>query len=489
MTGMTSVGAVPELVEPGACALVGMLGRREVSCVEVVSAHLDHIERVNPQVNAIIALRDRHAVLVEAAECDALLARGEPLGPLHGLPVAVKDLAEVAGLAWTAGSPVYRDRTGAIDELFVRRIRAAGAIVIGKTNTPELGYGSQTYNPVWGVTRNPYDLSRTAGGSSGGAAAALALRMLPVADGSDYLGSLRNPAAFCNVWGMRPSAGRVPKPGFVAQLGEVGPMGRSVADVATLLSVLAGPDPAALLARPEGPSTLAGPLDADVAGMRVAWVGDLGGHLAVEREVLELGRAAAGVLESLGCVVEEALPAQRFDDLWQTVLTWRWWKALELEPLHADPATRALLKPEIVWEIEHGLRLSALDVTRALAARQRWLDVLAGYFGRFDAVLAPSAQVFPFDADTPWPAEVAGRPMDTYHRWMETVAPWSLAGAPALGMPAGFGAGGLPTGVQLVGRPGADLQVLQLGRAYEEATQWVNRVRPPLLAPRESRPE
>jgi ureidomalonase len=478
---MTSTATGPDLVEHDARELSGLIERREVSCVDVVRAHLDQIDRFDPQVNAIIARRDPDAVLAEAAERDAQLARGERAGRLHGLPVAVKDLAEVAGLPWTAGSPAYRARVGAADELYVRRLKDAGAIVVGKTNTPELGFGSQTYNPVTGATRNPYDLSRTPGGSSGGAAAALALRMLPVADGSDYMGSLRNPAAFCNVWGMRPSTARVPKPGYVAQLSEIGPMGRSVADVGWLLSVLAGPDPDHLMGRAEDPAVFAGCLDADVTGTRVAWVGDLGGRLAFEPGVLELGRAAADTLASLGCVVEEALPEQDFDELWSIALVWRWWNALDLEPLHADPATRELLKPEIVWEIEGGLGLSALDVTRALAGRRRWADAVAAFFTRYDFVLAPSAQVFPFDVGTPWPAEVGGRPMDTYHRWMETVAPWSLAGTPVLGMPAGFDARGLPTGVQLIGRPGADLDVLRLGRAYEEATRWVSRVRPALL--------
>jgi Asp-tRNA(Asn)/Glu-tRNA(Gln) amidotransferase A subunit family amidase len=470
----------PELVEPDACDLAGLIERREVSCVEVLRAHLEHIERTNPGVNAIIALRDPDVLLAEAADRDAQLARGGRLGWLHGLPVAVKDTVEVEGLPWTAGSLVFRDRVGAVDELHVRRMKAAGAIVIGKTNVPELAYGSQTYNSVWGTTVNPYDPTRTAGGSSGGAAAALALRMLPVADGSDYLGSLRNPAAFCNVLGMRPSAGRVPKAGYVAQLAEVGPMGRSVADVAALLSVIAGPDPGALIARAEDPAVFAGPLESDVERMRIAWVGDLGGHLATEPGVMELGRAAAKVFESLGCVVEEALPDHPFDELWTTFLTWRGWNALDLEPLYADPATRRLLKPEVVWEIERGLALSALDISRAVAGRRRWVDAVAAFFDRYDAVLAPSTQVFPFAAATPWPVEIDGRPMDTYHRWMETVAPWTLAGAPVLGMPAGFDTRGLPTGVQLVGRPGADLDVLRLGHAYEEATQWVRRV-PPLV--------
>lgn len=472
---------VPELVEHDALVIAGMIGRREVSCVEVLLAYLEQIERHNPAANAIVALRPPEELLAQARERDAQLARGARAGWLHGLPVAVKDLAEVEGMAWTAGSPIHRDRVGATDELFVRRMKRAGAIVVGKTTTPELGYGSQTYNALNGVTRNPYDLARTVGGSSGGAAAALALRMLPVADGSDYMGSLRNPAAFCNVLGFRPTAGRVPKPGFVAQLAEVGPMGRSVADVAALLSVLAGPDEGAPLGRTDDPRVFAGPLDADVTGTRVAWVGDLGGHLAFEPGVLELGRGAADVLASLGCHVEETVPDFPFDELWQVMLVWRWWKALDLEPLHADPASRRALKPEIRWEIERGLALSGLDIARAVAARQRWFETVTGLFGRYDAVLAPSAQVFPFDAATPWPAEIGGRRMDTYHRWMETVAPWSLAGTPVLGMPAGFDGRGLPTGVQLVGPPGADLDVLRLGHAYEQATRWVRRVRPALL--------
>jgi ureidomalonase len=437
-----------KLVEHDALPLARLVREREVSCVEVMRAHLDRIAEVNPRLNAIIALRDPDELLAEAAAHDA----GPVWGPLHGLPVAVKDLSEVAGLPWTAGSPVYRDRVGAVDEPFVRRMRAAGAIVIGKTNTPELGFGSQTYNPVHGTTRNPYDPTRTVGGSSGGAAAALAARMLPIADGSDYLGSLRNPAAFCHVLGFRPSAGLVRPHGTVAQLGEIGPMGRTVADVAALLAVMADR------------SLFAGPLESDVTGTRVAWVGDLGGRLATEPGILELGRGAADALAALGCTVEDVVPEQDFDELWDTALVWRGWYALEHEPLYR--AHPELLKPEIRWEVERALTLSALDVARAVAARERWMGAVATLFESYDAVLAPSTQVFPFDAATHWPSEIDGRPMDSYHRWMETVAPWSLAGTPVLGMPAGFDARGLPTGVQLVGRPGADLDVLRLGQAY-----------------------
>lgn len=456
-----------ELPDLSAGELLGLIACGEASCVEVVRAHLDRIDALDPQVNAIVSRPDRSVVLAEAADRD----RAPEHGALHGLPIAVKNLSEVAGLAFTAGSPIFRDQVGVVDEPFVARLRAAGAVVVGKTNTPEMGYGSQTYNPVHGATRNPYDLTRTIGGSSGGAAAALAARMLPIADGSDYMGSLRNPAAFGNVLGFRPTAGTVAPPGPLAQLGEVGPMGRTVADVARLLAVLA--DPAR---RP------AGPLDGPVAGTRVAWVGDLGGRLAMEPGVLELGRSAADALAGLGCVVEEHVPSFDFDELWDAFLVWRGLHALELAPLHADPALRAQLKPAIVWEIDRGLEFTALDVSRAVGARQRWIEAVAALFDRYDAVLAPSTQVFPFDVGTPWPEVVAGRRMDTYHRWMETVMPWSMAGTPVLAMPAGFDPRGLPTGVQLVGPAGADHAVLRLGRAYEEATQWVARHPPTLVS-------
>jgi len=254
---------VSDLPDLSAGDLVAVVARGEASCVEVVGAHLDRIDALNPRVNAIVGLRDQADVLAEAAARDRATERG----PLHGLPIAVKDLSEVAGLPWTQGSPIFRDQVGAVDEPFVARLRAAGAVVVGKTNTPEMGFGSQTFNPVYGATRNPYDLGRTIGGSSGGAAAALAARMLPIADGSDYMGSLRNPAAFGNVLGFRPTAGTVVPPGPIAQLGELGPMGRTVADVARLLGVMAARPPAEL--------------DGPVAGTRVAWVGDLGGRLGV----------------------------------------------------------------------------------------------------------------------------------------------------------------------------------------------------------------
>jgi Asp-tRNA(Asn)/Glu-tRNA(Gln) amidotransferase A subunit family amidase len=442
-----------------ATELAGRIRRREISCVEVMGAYLTRIDALNPRVNAVVALRDPDVLLRAAAERDAQLARGEYLGWLHGMPFAVKDMVPAEGLPWTEGSPLYARRVAEADDPFVRRVREAGAIVIGKTNVPEFGLGSQTYNRVYGATATPYDTTRTAGGSSGGAASALALRLLPVADGSDYLGSLRNPAAFCNVLGFRPSYGRIASPGFVAHPAVVGPMGRTVDDVAALLGVMSGSD-----VRPAAPER----------AVRIAWVGDLDGYLPTEPGLLDVCRGALRVFEDLGCRVEEAVPDYPPERIWSTVLTWRWWGMLRgHDELYADPAVRAALKPEIVWEFENGLRLSALDVARAEIARTQWYEAALRFFDTYDFVVAPSTQVFPFPVTTHWPKEIDGRPMDSYHRWMETVAPWSMTGMPALGMPAGFDARGLPAGIQLVGRPGADADVLGLARAYEERTHWV----------------
>ncbi|MGW2370638.1 amidase [Streptomyces sp. NPDC001667] len=477
-TGDDSSKAAAGLIHLDALKLSRLIKKRKVSCVEVMEAFLAHIERFNPQVNAIVALQDRKGLLAQARERDAQLCRSEYLGWMHGFPHAVKDLAPAKGLPWTEGSPVYRNRIADFDALFVKRIKDAGAIIIGKTNTPEFGLGSQTYNPVWGITKTPYDTSRTAGGSSGGAAAALALRMLPVADGTDYMGSVRNPAAFNNVLGFRPTWGRVPDPGFIAQMAVAGPMGRTVPDVAALLSVMAGPHLSAPLAMDDDPMIFTQCLERDFRGTRIAWTGDFGGHFATEPGVLALCRRSFAAFESIGCIVEDALPKFDPDRLWETFLTWRWWGNHRLYPLYMNPATRKMLKPEAIWEIKNGLKLSALDITRADTARNDWYKAVLELFEIYDYILAPSAQVFPFNANVHWPSEIDGREMDTYHRWMETVTPWSLTNNPVLAMPVGFNSHGLPTGVQLIGKHSADLAVLQLGYAYEQVTDWVHRVPP-----------
>ncbi|KVE32622.1 amidase [Burkholderia sp. TSV86] len=473
------------IVEMPAHRLADMIRRKEVSCVETMRAYLDHIERVNGEINAIVALRERAALLDEAAHKDAALARGEYEGWLHGMPQAPKDLLMTKGIVTTLGSPIFRAMMPSADALVAARMRAAGAVFIGKTNTPEFGLGSHTFNEVYGATRNPYDWTKSAGGSSGGAAAALAARMLPVADGSDFGGSLRNPAAFCNVYGMRPSQGRVPHwPAldvFVQQLGTEGPMGRTVADVAQLLAIQAGYDRRDPLSLTDDPRRFAQSLDADLRGARIAWVGDWNGYLATEPGVLELCEASFGALRAIGCEIDAALPPFSPERLWRTWLAHRHWLAGGSLLMHyREPARRALLKPEAIYEVEGLLKLGAADILEASAARSAWHQTLATFFDRYDYVAAPAAQVFPFDVDMRWPTTIAGRGMDTYHRWMETVVPWTLAGCPVVSVPVGFNAAGLPMGMQLIGRPRDDFAVLQLAHAYESECDWVSARRPSL---------
>lgn len=458
---------------------------KRVSCKEVMTAHLDHIERLNAKVNAIVSLQDRESLLKKAAERDAQLARGESMGWMHGFPHAVKDLAPVKGIRTTWGSPLL-DTVPDHDAIFVERLRKNGAIFIGKTNAPEFGLGSQTYNPVFGTTRNAYVQSKTAGGSSGGAAVSLALRMLPVADGSDMMGSLRNPAAFNNVIGFRTSFGRVPSgPSdevFVEQLSVLGPMGRSVADVAMLLSVMAGADPRAPLSIEQDPRIFAQSLQRDFKGTRLAWLGNLGGHLPMENGILELCRNSFPALEAIGCTVEEALPDFSPAQLWETWLTQRHWLVgAGLAPLYNDPAKREKMKPEAQWEVQGSFRLTAQDVYKACVARSAWYHAVSRMFESYDYLLLPSAQVFPFSADEHWPKSINGVTMDTYHRWMEVVIPGTLSGCPVINVPVGFSPERLPMGMQIIGKHHADFAVLQLAHAYEQATQWVRKNPPPLL--------
>ncbi len=479
----THAGPSP-LVMMSAVELVRAIRARTVSCAELMATFLDHIGRLNPRVNALVSLQDADALMQQARVRDAQLARGEYLGRMHGLPHAVKDLAFTAGIRTTRGSPLL-DAIPEHDSILVERLKSQGAILIGKSNTAELGLGSQTYNPVFGTTLNAYHLGKTAGGSSGGAAVALALRMVPVADGSDMMGSLRNPAAYNNVFGFRPSLGRVPAGGeelFLDHLSEWGAMGRSVPDVAMLMSVIAGPDLRAPLSTGEEPAEFLQPLERGFQGVRLGWLGDLGGYLPIEPGVLELCRAACAVFETLGCVVEEARLPCSPAALWEAWVTLRHWLvAGDLEGLYQEPVTRARLKPEARWEIESAQHLTALDVYRASVARSRWYTAAGELFERYEFLLLPSAQLFPFDAATQWPRSVNGVVMDSYHRWMEVVVPASLLGGPVLNVPVGFGAQDLPMGMQLIGRRHADLAVLQLGHAYDLATRWVSQRLPALL--------
>lgn len=481
-----STGLRGEIVALDAVPLSEAIRSRQLSCREVMQAYLEQIDAFNPQVNALVALESPEALLMQADERDRLLARGQWLGWMHGMPQAVKDLAACAGSCTSMGSPLFAGQVGGHDAIAVARVRASGAIFVARSNVPEFGLGSHTYNTVYGTTGNAYDPSLCAGGSSGGSAVSLALRMLPVADGSDMMGSLRNPAAFNNVYGLRPSQGRVPfGPGgelFVQQLATEGPMGRSVTDVARLLHTQAGYDARTPLSLHDDPAALLGPLQRDFKGARLGWLGDLGGHLPMEMGVLNLCERALADFGELGCEVEACLPDYAPERLWQTWLVHRHWLVQGLlGELYTDPARRAQLKPEARWEVEGGLALSAADVYRASVDRSDWYRALGKLFERYDYLLLPSAQVFPFDATQPWPRSIAGREMDSYHRWMEVVVGVSLAGLPAISVPVGFSPAGLPMGLQIIGPAQADLAVLQLAHAHEQLTQWVRDFPPGLL--------
>jgi amidase len=474
-----------EIVMLDGIALASAIRSRRASCVEVMTAYLDHIDACNPRVNAIVALQDREGLLAQARERDAQLANGESIGPLHGFPHAVKDLQSVAGIRTTQGSPLLKGFVPIADSPMVERLRRAGAIIIGKTNTPEFGLGSHTYNPVYGVTRNAYDQSRSAGGSSGGAAVSLALRMVPVADGSDYGGSLRNPAGWNNVFGFRTSIGCVPsdsQDGWLPSMGVLGPMARTVPDLAMLLSVQAGYDRHAPLSMDGPGSRFQGRLQRDLRGKRIAWCGDFNGYAPHEPGVIDVCRKALKTFESLGCSIEEDQPDYPLDAVWQALLRLRGWQlGNALLPFYNDPAKRLLLKPEAIFEVEMGLRQSAFDITAASVVRTEWYQAVRRLFERYDYFIIPTAQLFPFAVDVDWPHEIAGREAATYHEWMKASLLVTMSGCPALAAPAGFSENGLPIGIQIVGPNRSELGCLQMAYAYELATDWSHAHLPPLL--------
>jgi len=397
------------------------------------------------------------------------VARKEKLGPLHGLPVAHKDLMETRGIRTTFGSPLYKDYVPAENDIVVGRMQRAGAITIGKTNTPEFGAGSQTFNQVFGATRNPYDLTKTCGGSSGGAAVALACGLVPVASGSDTGGSLRNPAAFCNVVGFRPSVGRVPNPKAAfgwSTLNTSGCLGRSAADLALALSAIAGPDPAAPLSIHEPGEIFARPLDRGFKGVRIAWFKDLGG-VPFDARVRSVVDGHRSTFESLGCIVEQAEPdfapaeiSFRILRAWNSATTYG-------QRLREHPEA---FKDTLKAEIEEGLRLTGADLARAeIAHGQIWRRFQA-FLEKYEYFVLPTTQLPPFDIDTPYPAELAGVKFGNYIDWMKSCWYVSATGNPAVSVPGGFTPEGLPVGVQIVGRDKADFGVLQLAHAFEQAT-------------------
>ena len=469
------------------CALTAVeladhIRARRLSAAEVMEAHLLRIEQVNPRVNAIVTLVPPEQAIEAARACDKVLADGsapDPSeAPLFGLPVAHKDLVETRGLRTTYGSPIFADHVPTFDALLVERLRAAGAITIGKTNTPEFGAGSQTFNPIFGATRNPYDLSRTCGGSSGGAAVALACGLVPIADGSDLGGSLRNPAGYCNVVGFRTTPGRVPH--WPARWPYMpfsvdGPMARTVADVALLLSAMAGPDPRAPLSLGEPGAIFAQPLAADVAGTRVAWSPNLGG-LPVDPQVAAVFAAQRDTFIQLGCAVEEATPDLRDADEIFTTL-----RALGYEMglgEHLD-RHRDKLKDTVIWNIEQGRALTGPQVARAMRRHGELLERVRAFFERYDALVLPTSQVPPFPVEQPYVTEINGVQMESYLDWMRSCYWVSVMCCPAIAVPAGFTPEGLPVGLQIVGRPRDELGVLRLAHAFEQATGYWRR-RPPL---------
>ncbi len=449
---------------------------KDLSAREVMEAHLAQIERVNPKMSAIVTLLPERAV-EQAIAADEDLARGKEVGPLHGLPVAHKDLFPTRGILTTFGSPVFKDFVPEEDALIVERLRKAGAITIGKTNTPEFGAGSQTYNEVFGETLNPYDTSKTCGGSSGGAAVALACGMLPIADGSDLGGSLRNPGNFCNVVGFRPSPGRVPVWPSLAgwfPLSVQGPMARTVGDTALMLSTIAGPDPRSPIAIAEPGSLFSRPLERDFKGVRVAWSRDLGG-LPMDPRVTEVIEGRRHVFESLGCGVEDSEPD--FTDADEVFKVWRAWR---FELLYAELLEnyRDQIKDTVVWNIEEGMKLTGPQIGRAERKRTELYHRVRQFMETYEFLIIPVSQVPPFDVKQRYVTEINGVKMDTYIDWMKSCYYISVVGLPAISVPCGFTPEGLPVGVQIVGRHQDDVGVLQLAYAFEQCTGLWRR-RPP----------
>jgi amidase len=472
------VGSATELCLLPATELARRLRAGQLSAREVLAVHLARIEATNPEVNAVVTLVADHAT-EQAARSDDALARGETVGPLHGLPIAHKDLVATGGVLTTAGSPIFAQTVPDADDLLVERVRAAGAIMIGKTNTPEFGAGSQTFNPVFGATLNPYDTDKTCGGSSGGAAVALACGMMPIADGSDLGGSLRNPASFCNVVGFRPSPGRVPSwPSSNAwqDLAVDGPLARTVEDAALLLSALAGPDRRVPISLPDPGAAFAPPIEADLGEPVVAWAPSAGGTMPFDPAIPATVDGARAVFESLGCRTVEAFPDLR--DAREVFLTMRaHMYASDLGELLEQH--RHEMKSTVVWNIDQGLRLTQREIAGAQRVRTELVERIAEFFHLFDFLVMPVTQVLPFDVEIEFPTEIEGVQMQTYLDWMESCWSITVTGSPAISVPCGFSDDGLPVGVQIVGRRGDDLGVLRLAYAFEQATCVGDR-RPPV---------
>ena len=458
----------PSICFMSAIEMARLIHTKKLSAREVLDAHLKQIERVNPKVNAIVTLVPEMAAEA-AARADEMQAHKETLAPLHGLPVAHKDLLETRGIRTTFGSPLYKDYVPTEDDIVVDRMQRAGAITIGKTNTPEFGAGSQTFNNVFGATHNPYDLTKTCGGSSGGAAVTLACGMAPVVSGSDTGGSLRNPAAFCNVVGFRPSIGRVPnaKAAFAwSTLSTSGCLGRSVADLAFVLGTIAGPESRAPLSISEPGDHFARPLDRNFKGVRVAWFKGLSG-VPFDPRVRTVVDQHRKTFESLGCIVEQAEPDFAPAEISFRVL--RAWNSANAYGARLKEHPDAF-KDTLRGEIEDGLRLTGVDLARAETAHTQMWRSFQAFLEEYEYFILPTTQLPPFDVNTPYPKEIAGVKFDNYIDWMKSCWYISATGNPAASVPGGFTPEGLPVGVQIVGRDKQDFSVLQMAHAFEQAT-------------------
>jgi amidase len=470
-----------DILDLDALAQSAAIDAKELSAAELMQATLARIDKVNGDVNAIVSLRDSDDLLAEAKAADNAPRKGW----LHGIPIAIKDLANAAGLPTSMGSPLFAGEVAQKDDLMVARLRAAGALIIGKTNTPEFGLGSHTFNPVHGATRNPYDVTKSAGGSSGGAGAALVTRMLSVADGSDMMGSLRNPAGWNNVYGMRPTWGAVPSEPlgdmFLHQLSTSGPMARSPADLAALLDTMTGADPN----QPHGfdlGDTLSGIHDT-LPRQHIGWLGDWDGAFPYADGIADISQSALLEMTSLGHEVEWVSARFDADALWDSWTTLRSFSiAAGLADIYADPLKRDFLKPAAIWEIERGLTMDAMRVQRASVIRSDWFRRTTKLFESCDVLALPSAQLWPFDVNMVHPTEIGGVQMDTYHRWMQVVVPAGLLGLPVVNVPIGFNAEGLPAGLQLIGPRGSDARLLQLAQCWHRATEWPQKQLPEILA-------
>jgi len=452
-----------------ATEMVQRIRAKELSCRTLMEAHLNQIEKVNPTVNAIVTRIPNEQALALADAADEALAQGKDVGPLHGLPIAHKDLVPTKGMRTTSGSPIYKDFVPDHDGLIVERLKKAGAITIGKTNTPEFGAGSQTFNQVFGETLNPYDTTKTCGGSSGGAAVSLACGMLPIADGSDMGGSLRNPGNFCNITGFRTSPGRVPVwPRFLAwfPISVQGPMARTVQDVALMLSAIAGPDPRSPIAIAEPGSRFARPLERDFKNTRIAWSKDLG-ELPVDPRVTQALEYQRHVFDELGCIVEEAQPD--FRDADEIFKVWRAWN-FELQFGDLMKTQRELIKDTVIWNVEQGQKLTGPQIGRAEMKRTELYHRVREFLETYEYLICPVNQVPPFDINQRWIEEINGVKMESYIDWMRSCYYITVTGLPAISVPCGFTPEGLPVGIQIVGRHNDDFGVLQLAHAFEKAT-------------------